>query len=175
MINRFSQIVPNTGKMKHAFLKKAGPDGNECLTVRDRCLILIGGAFEAGLPHFLVYAAKLAASLRHAIFVDRVRLFIITSTIQCLTRFPLQVVHELHDKEEIVKLLREHIKANIVKACLFVAHSTVHLIWCCRSAQIIISKLSESLKVLCYQAYCVPSFMAIWRNITSNLMTISNV
>ena len=47
-------------------------------------------------PHFLRYATELAATLRHTIFVDR-------------------VVYPFSSKTEVLELLEEHIRENIVK------------------------------------------------------------
>ena len=47
-------------------------------------------------PHFLRYATELAATLRHTIFVDR-------------------VVYPFSSKAEVLELLEEHIRENIVK------------------------------------------------------------
>ena len=65
-------------------------------------------------PHFLESATKLAAALRHTIFVDQV----CTALPPTDTLFTvcLQVVYPYALKQDVMALLEEHITENIVKA-----------------------------------------------------------
>jgi len=76
MIQHYNQVFPRDGKMRRSFLQKAFPDTEH--------------------PHFLNFAAELSASLRHAVFVDR-------------------VVYPHEAREYVLQLLREHVTDNIVK------------------------------------------------------------
>ncbi|QRW13350.1 telomerase reverse transcriptase [Ceratobasidium sp. AG-Ba] len=76
MIRKFTQLQFSTGQTRRSFRKKAVPD------------------FEH--THFMNYASRLAAQLRHVIFAD-------------------QVIYGFDYQEEIIELLEEHITDNIVK------------------------------------------------------------
>ncbi|KAG9103388.1 hypothetical protein FRC06_011131 [Ceratobasidium sp. 370] len=76
MIRKFSQLQFSTGQTRRTFHKKAVPDLEH--------------------THFMTYAARLAACLRHVVFAD-------------------QVVYGFDYQEETLQLLEEHITDNIVR------------------------------------------------------------
>jgi hypothetical protein len=83
------------GKVKRKFAMKALPDGR-LFRFRLCDLAALISRYLDEHPHFLRYATELAATLRHAIFVDR-------------------VVYQFSLKTEVLELLEEHITENIVK------------------------------------------------------------
>ncbi|CUA77091.1 telomerase reverse transcriptase [Rhizoctonia solani] len=76
MVRKFNQLQPSAGGARRSFRKRAVPDWDH--------------------THFMTYASKLAACLRHIIFAD-------------------QVVYGFDYQEEILELLEEHITDNIVR------------------------------------------------------------
>ncbi|KAG9125666.1 hypothetical protein FRC07_006702 [Ceratobasidium sp. 392] len=76
MIRKFTRMQFSTGQTRRTFQKKAVPDLEH--------------------THFMAYAARLAASLRHVVFAD-------------------QAVYGFDYQEEILELLEEHITDNIVR------------------------------------------------------------
>ncbi|KAG8723153.1 hypothetical protein FRC09_004547 [Ceratobasidium sp. 395] len=76
MIRKFTRMQFSTGQTRRTFQKKAVPDLEH--------------------THFMTYAARLAACLRHVVFAD-------------------QVVYGFDYQEEILELLEEHITDNIVR------------------------------------------------------------
>jgi len=92
LVQKYAQIIPAAGKMKRTFMRKACPDWEH--------------------PAFLSVAMQLAASLRHAVFVDQVGVALLLST---LIADHLQVVYSVEDREELRALLREHVMENVVR------------------------------------------------------------
>ncbi|CAE6476735.1 unnamed protein product [Rhizoctonia solani] len=76
MVRKFSQLQFSTGQPRRTFRKRAVPDWDH--------------------THFMTYATKLAACLRHVIFAD-------------------QVVYGFDYLEDVLDLLEEHITDNIVR------------------------------------------------------------
>ncbi|CCO32796.1 telomerase reverse transcriptase [Rhizoctonia solani AG-1 IB] len=76
MVRKFSQLQFSTGQPRRSFRKRAVPDWDH--------------------THFMTYAAKVAACLRHVIFAD-------------------QVVYGFDYMEDVLDLLEEHITDNIVR------------------------------------------------------------
>ena len=69
MVQRYGQVSSMAGKIQRKYVKKAFPEG-ECSSKR----LISPPQFHPldDHPHFLEYAAELANSLRHTIFVDQV-------------------------------------------------------------------------------------------------------
>ncbi|EUC61459.1 telomerase reverse transcriptase [Rhizoctonia solani AG-3 Rhs1AP] len=76
MVRKFNQVQPSAGGPRRSFRKRVVPDWDHM--------------------HFMPYASKLAACLRHMIFAD-------------------QVVYGFDYQEETLDLLEEHITDNIVR------------------------------------------------------------
>ncbi|KDN44279.1 hypothetical protein RSAG8_05543, partial [Rhizoctonia solani AG-8 WAC10335] len=76
MVRKFNQVQPSVGGARRSFYKQAVPDWEH--------------------THFMAYASKLAACLRHVIFAD-------------------QVVYGFDYQEDTLDLLEEHITDNIVR------------------------------------------------------------
>lgn len=69
MIRKFTQVQLSAGQTRRSFMKKAVPDCNTCSF---RAYILSPDLILGDHSHFMKYAAKLAACLRHIIFADQV-------------------------------------------------------------------------------------------------------
>jgi len=70
MVQRYGQVSSMAGKIQRKYVKKAFPEGGCSFSKRLICSSHCHSLDDH--PHFLEYAAKLANSLRHTIFVDQV-------------------------------------------------------------------------------------------------------
>ncbi|CAE6487369.1 unnamed protein product, partial [Rhizoctonia solani] len=93
MIRKFNQVQFSTGRARRSFRKRAVPDCNvDFLYAYSQQPDHVPGDHM----HFVAYASKLAACLRHIIFAD-------------------QVVYGFDYLEDTLDLLEEHITDNIVR------------------------------------------------------------